>query len=77
MKIRGIEFDDDQNPAAVTVTMTVDEAAQVTKVCGQLSAVTEPPASAATSALYLTMTGYLFNAYWENGVDGCLRGDAE
>lgn len=70
-----MEFDSEQQPAEVTVTMTTREAALLTKHCGRQSAVTAGENYGGTSALYDTLTSYVFNAYWDDGVDGYLAGE--
>jgi hypothetical protein len=62
MRVDSITFDGDE-PATVTVTMTVAEAATVTKVFGRTVPTTEE-----SSAVYHALTSMLFNAYWEDGV---------
>lgn len=63
MKIESIRFGDDE-PAEVTVTMTIAEAAAVTKVFGRLV-----PTPDVASGIYSVFTSMLFNAYWEDGVE--------
>jgi hypothetical protein len=76
--IKGIEFNDAGEPESVTLRMSVEEAAFIAKFTGQQSSVTAEkvmPAGGgvASSALYNTLTGYVFQPYWDGGVDEYLQ----
>lgn len=75
MKIQSVEFDDNEMPRLVTARLTLREAAMIAIVFGRLS-----PASAREQGLDPEVTGTVhdkltgvFNAYYEDGVDGYLR----
>lgn len=75
MRVTNLSFDKNEQPSEVTIVMSVDEAAHLAKHCGKLAPATvQPPDSYfATSGLYRCLTGMVFNAYWEDGVDDYLR----
>ena len=62
MNIDSIGFEDSE-PATVTVTMSVSEAAQLTQLLGRLVPTTEQ-----IEEMYAAFTSMLFNPYWEGGV---------
>lgn len=68
-------------PTMVTVEMTIDEAAVIAKVFGEFSLKTFeekfPRMDNEHSEIYDCLVGEVFNRFWDDGVDGCLRGDAE
>lgn len=66
-------------PDVVSINMTVEQAARLVKLVGRIS-----PANAASpedyqaqSGLYDVLVCGLFNRYWDDGVDGYLRGENE
>ena len=67
----------DSRPNVVAIEMTVEQAAQLAKLTGKISPAnaSSPAAYDAQSNLYHLLTGSLFNRYWEDGVDGYLRGE--
>ena len=77
MKIRNIQLDDNELPETVTVEMTIGEAAFIAKVCGGLSRNTaieqHGPIGAHHDDIYDSLTGGLFNRFWEDGIDDALR----
>lgn len=69
-------------PVMVTVEMTIGEAAAIAKIFGGLSHNTfteKVPAltSGEHDEVYSCLVGEVFNRFWDDGVDGFLRGDAE
>ncbi len=74
MIIRTIELENGK-PTKIVAELTVEEVAQIAKWAGSLSPATG--GTDETSELYEAATGDLFNRFWEDGVDGFLRGDDE
>lgn len=74
MKIKSIELENSL-PVRIVVELTVEEAAQIAKWTGSLSPVTGMTGE--TSELYGALTGSVFNRFWDDGVDGYLRGETE
>lgn len=72
IRLNNIAFDADENPAEVTITMSVADAAHIVRHLGKLSFAKTDPASSfeSNTALYSCLTSGVFNAYWEDGVDG-------
>lgn len=69
MKLKSVLLDDNEMPAKVAVTMTVDEAATIVAQFGKL-------ADPAVGDIYRCLAS-VFNRFWENGVDGYLAGDEQ
>lgn len=67
-RITNIAFGEDEYPAEVTVVMSIDIAAAVVRHFGALS-----PSSVETTELYHALTSRVFNAFWDDGVDGYGR----
>lgn len=80
MKIKTIEYDEDELPETVTVRMSVAEAAFLSKTVGKQThaAAEEIMADGGThsSNIYNAMC-LIFNTHWFSGIDGYLRGDKE
>lgn len=78
MDILNLTFKDSR-PDIVSIELTVEQAAHITKLLGKISpASAESPASyEAQSNLYHLFTGCLFNRYWDDGINGYLRGENE
>jgi hypothetical protein len=74
VKIKSIELENSL-PVRIVVELTVEEAAQIAKWTGSLSPVTGMTGE--TSELYGALTGSVFNRFWDDGVDGYLRGETE
>lgn len=74
MKVLAIVLDDNERPATVTVEMTVDEAAATAKHFGGIPGDKMPHGC---GDIYDRLTSSFFNCFWEDGVDGCLRGKDE
>jgi hypothetical protein len=74
VKITRIDLEDGR-PVRITAELTVEEAAQIAKWTGSLSPVTGMTGE--TSELYGALTGSVFNRFWDDGVDGYLRGETE
>jgi hypothetical protein len=77
--VKSVDFDDAGKPEAVTLRLSVEEAAFIATFVGDQSAQTAevvmPNGGAvASSALYNTLSGQVFYAYWDAGVDGYLAG---
>lgn len=62
-RIANIALDADEDPAEVTVVLSVDVAAWLARHVGKLV-----PSTDESSALYECLTGGLFNRFYENGV---------
>lgn len=75
MRVNKISFNEKEWPQEITVTMTVGEAALLVKHCGRQSLLSANECYEATNALYDALTGMVFNAYYENGVDDYLQGE--
>lgn len=68
------------DPSNVVVSMTTREAALITKVLGRLSMTTAKEMglgdySSEHSETYACLTGDFFNRFWDDGVDGFIRGE--
>lgn len=81
MKLHKIEFDNYPNPETIEVSMSIREAAFITEVIGKLN---DPQANEIMSdgadlmfKIYYCLTGNVFNRYWEEGIDGYLKGKEE
>ena len=69
-------------PTTLTVVMSVEEAAAISKTFGQMSpagfAERFPSLDRGTGGeIYSCLVGEVFNRFWEDGVDGFLNGDEE
>lgn len=68
-------------PSRVTVEMTIEEAAAIAKTFGGMSYTTFhqkfPGLGTEFSEIYGCLVGEVFNRFWDDGVDGFLRGDEE
>lgn len=77
MKIKIIELGADQ-PVRITAEMTMDEAAYLARITGKQNDLTSAEimagGSGANSEIYGCLTGDLFNRFYDDGVDGYLRG---
>jgi hypothetical protein len=71
MRVKTIKFSD-AGPASITLELSIEEAAALTKVFGKMADKETPPA---LRELYSKMTGVVFNRHWDNGVDGYFNGD--
>lgn len=78
MKIRKIELNDGQ-PTKVTAELTVVEAAYLARITGKQNGITAAEfmagGSDANTEIYSCLTGELFNRFYDDGVDGYLRGE--
>jgi hypothetical protein len=66
MKVNAMAFkqgDDGAIPSMITVTMTLAEAVWIGKAAGRTS-------GEVSSHIYATLTGDVFNRFWDNGIDG-------
>lgn len=70
MKIKGIHLDAEEMPQEIEVIMTIDEAAAIAQWTGKLT-----PSTQVTSEIYSALVGGVFNRYWEDGLEGHVRGD--
>lgn len=67
-------------PKTVTITMTIDEAGSIAKVFGEFSPLKfgekfphiDPSIS---GEIYDCLTGDVFNRFWDDGVNGWMRGE--
>lgn len=71
--VKSIEFNDLGEPEAVTMRLTADEAAFIARVTGKQShdAAEEVfhGGGVVSSTLYDATTAFVFEPYWEGGVD--------
>lgn len=78
MHVKKIKLNDKGHPKKVTVEMTVDEAGIVAVMLGKLSWQqvhdVAPGRESDSSEVYDCLTGEFFNKYWDDGVNGWLRG---
>lgn len=76
IRITNLSFDENQDPGEVTLSMSVAEAAHLVRLVGKLSPATAVPPESypAASELYRCLVSNVFNAYWEDGVDGFREG---
>lgn len=77
--VKALEFRHEQEyaqPSFVTITMSITEAAQIACLFGELSdkAVTE---RRELTTIYRDLTANVFNRYWEDGLEGAMRGDRQ
>lgn len=83
MNVKKIRFGKNTGrPKTVTVKMSLDEAAAIAKTFGTMSLngfrekfPTLPDDT--NSEIYGCLVGELFNRFWDDGVDGYIRGDEE
>lgn len=76
VRIVNIAFDADEQPSEITLTLSIKDAALITKHAGMVSPAQVIPADAspALSEFYDCLIGRVFNNHWEDGVDGYLNG---
>lgn len=78
--IQAIQLSDGQ-PTQVTLSMSVQQAALVTKVIGRMSRddleKVMTGADVAGYDMYCCLDKQLFDRFWSNGIDGYLSGDKE
>lgn len=72
MQIRNISLDEDQMPDTITVDMDISEAIQIAQWAGKTASPTHEMAT-----IHGGLCGYVFNRFWDDGVDGAARGDTE
>lgn len=78
MKIVRVDFDDEDMPAAVTVTMSVDEAALVYAHCGGVAPLFVSQVAGdekwgtANDEVAQCLSGAFFNRFYDNGVHEVL-----
>lgn len=83
MRIKRVDFDEDENPSMVTVKMTVDEAAIIARVFGGFNDYAYDATGdrsrwrRAGSEVYSALVGGFFNRFWEDGVNDVLRSGPE
>lgn len=78
MKIESIRFEqnkDGATPSEVTVTMSITEAAQVACLFGEMSDKSMADRGWPLTHIYTDLTSNLFNRYWEDGLEGLMRGE--
>ncbi|GAA4176507.1 hypothetical protein [Gryllotalpicola koreensis] len=73
MKVRNIALGENEIPATVTVEMTIDEAAWITRRAGSNVA----PDRVVSDEIWDALTGSLFNRFWDDGLDGVTERHAE
>jgi hypothetical protein len=77
MKIKQIIFDDEEMPATVIAEMTIREAVFIASMIGRMtdadaSEIT-PDGAAVHYGIWTALTGNVFNAYWDSGLDGAKK----
>lgn len=80
MNVKKVKLNKKSRPKTVTLELRVDEAAAIAKKFGQMSYkkfTEEFPTLdyGVLDEIYGCLTGEFFNHYWDDGVDGALRGD--
>lgn len=77
MRVRTIDFDGEEDPTEVTVTMTVAEAIFVAKLVGTMvdsdAANVAPHGVDSLHSIFSCLTGAFFNRFWDDGVDEAMR----
>jgi hypothetical protein len=80
MKLKGIKYNKKEGPETITVTMTLDEAAFITKATGKLNYDAAnailPGSGPVVSEIWNCLVS-VFNRHWDDGVDGYLSGATE
>lgn len=73
-KMTFVETEEGAVPDEVTVTLTIREAAFLTRLTGRLNDLEAnevlPGGDEELRSIYETLTGSVFNPYWDDGVDG-------
>ena len=76
MKIKRVDYDDDEDPAVITVAMTIDEAAFIVATLGKMTSdqsdAVMQGGGALGSDIYATLAN-MFN-HWDDGYDEYLEG---
>lgn len=72
MKLHQIRFDDAARPEEITVTLSLAEAAAITRLFGALNDYGLAKLGLDAHDIYDVLTGAVLNAYWDNGVDDVL-----
>lgn len=79
MKLRSVDLNDDEDPAAITVTMSVDEAALIYSYTGRTAplyvslATHDDKWGVANDEIADCLAGSFFNRFYENGADEVLK----
>lgn len=79
MKIRSVDFNEDEEPTTVTVTMTVDEAALIYCYTGRTAPLYVTRATGdqkwgeANDEIAGCLSGSFFNRFYDNGADEVLK----
>lgn len=72
MRVRSIEFGDDEYPESIAVTMTLREAALIVRMIGPTSHVRreeiQSDGGSVGSDIHDALTGMVFNHFWEDGI---------
>lgn len=78
MKIKSFKFTKKGKPKKITVEMSLDEAAFITKTVGRMNSLEAVEvmegADLFHSEIYYCFVGELFNKFYYNGVDGYING---
>lgn len=80
MIIKALEFRHEEEyafPSFVTVKMSIEEAAQIACLFGELSDKAMTDRGWTLTTIYRDLTANVFNRYWEDGLEGAMRGDKE
>lgn len=62
-------------PSEVTVTMSIVEAQQIACLFGEISDKAVTDRGWPITRIYNDLTANVFNRYWEDGLEGSMRGD--
>jgi hypothetical protein len=76
VRIKRIDYDDDENPAVITAQMSIDEAAFLAKLLGKMNHIRGEEVMVGGGTLHTeiwTPLAKMFN-HWDDGYDEYLRG---
>lgn len=81
MKLISIALDSDEMPEKVVAELTLDEMIWIGRVTGRQSPSSSeelvPGYGLSSQTLYYCAIGSLFNRFWDDGIDGAIRGESE
>jgi hypothetical protein len=80
VKVESLKFEQREEgafPSEVTVTMSITEAAQIACLFGEMSDKAMADRGWPTTHIYTDLTANVFNRYWEDGLEGSMRGDSQ
>lgn len=79
MRVDSLKFEQREEgalPSEVTVTMSITEAAQIACIFGEMSDKSLTDRGWPLTSIYRDLTSNVFNRYWEDGLEGSMRGEA-